>query len=52
MPVGDFIFRLKCIGAVLEMLAVIADVILALVLALFSFRLDFMYNREDNAKQN
>ena len=43
MPGGDFIFRLKCIGAVLELLEAIADMILALVQALFSLKLYFIF---------
>ena len=43
MPVGDFIFRLKCIRAVLELLAAIAGIILALVQSLFSLRLNFIF---------
>ena len=44
MPVGDFIFRLKCIGAVLELFAAILPaMILPLVQALFSLRLNFSF---------
>ena len=43
MPDGDSIFRLKCIGAVFELLEVIAAMILPLVPALFSLRLNFTF---------
>ena len=53
MPVGNFIFRLKYIGAVLELLEAIAATILPLVQVLFSSRLNLTFTpRVENSFEN